>query len=48
MNPHFYRLRKETAREDKVPGSTTEICGGDFLRLVLRVSNSNEIRHRTG
>jgi hypothetical protein len=43
VNPHFYRLRKETVREDQVPGSATEICGRDFLRLVLRVSNSNEL-----
>jgi hypothetical protein len=26
------------------PGSSTEICGRDSLRLVLRVSNSNEFR----
>jgi hypothetical protein len=25
-------------------GSATEICGRDFLRLVLLVGNSNEIR----
>jgi hypothetical protein len=44
VNPHFYRLRKETAREDQVPRSATEICGGDLLRLALRINNSNRIR----
>jgi hypothetical protein len=29
-----------------VPGSVTEICGRDFLNLVLRIGNSNEIPER--
>ena len=26
------------------PGSATELCGRDFLSLVLNVSNSNELQ----
>jgi len=31
----------------KVPRKATERCERDFLTLVLRVNNSNEIRERT-
>ena len=44
MNPHFYRLRKETVRKDYA-GRATERCERDSLRVVLPVSNSNETRN---
>jgi hypothetical protein len=44
-NPHFYRLRNETVRKKSAAGRSTERCERDFLKLVLRVSNSNEIRN---
>jgi len=47
VNPHFYRLRKEAVGKGWVPGSATERCERDSLRLVLRVSNSNETWERT-
>src|ERR1700730_1856157 len=49
MNPHFYRLRKRDRREGLLtcPERVTERCERDFLRLVFRVGNSNEIRQRT-
>src|SRR5580765_677398 len=44
MNPHFYRLRKETVRKDYA-GRATERCERDSLRVVLPVRNSNETRN---
>jgi hypothetical protein len=46
MNPHFYRLRKETVRKSPA-GRATERCERDFLRIVPGVSNSNKTRQPT-
>ncbi len=44
--PSFLSVAQWDRREERCPGRATERCERDFLRLVLRVSNSNEIRER--
>jgi hypothetical protein len=45
--PSFLSVAQWDRREERCPGRSTERCERDSLRLVLRVSNSNEIRERT-
>ena len=45
--PSFLSVAQWDRREEKCPEGATERCERDLLTLVLRVSNSNEIRQQT-
>jgi hypothetical protein len=45
--PSFLSVAQWDRREERCPGRATERCERDYLRLVLRLSDSNEIRERT-
>jgi hypothetical protein len=42
--PSFLSVAQWDRRKERCPGRATERCERDFLRLVFRVSNSNEIQ----
>ena len=44
--PVEIRYARRPSQTDWAPGSTTEICGKDFLRPSLPVSRGNEIREQ--